>query len=328
MSATPMNAPAPGGKDSKLPSQVVAPIVVMGVVIVALLAIAIVFGLQASAPPPRSLTLWGVPLVGGSSAALTVVDTNVDTAGFVGFVAPVGSIGPKNTLGKTKGHSGSNPVYPGQIDIPFTSVAGRSGTQVNIPNLEPNTPYQAFLWAVNVKGAHRSKFPLTCVFSTAAAFVPGPVTNLTVQDITASSPPSVSSASGQPVAVKGWSTLQVKWDLMETPAFPKTAYSYIITANGVPVSPALSIALSYFSVPSGETFLAVPSGLPVTVSMQAVLRDGGPNAGVQGYGVGECMLPAGPVVLAPPIVGMVPPAGPAPGYQAPGGSTTACTFRG
>lgn len=279
------------------------PALAMGVVIVVLVVLAGVYGAAATADG-HSLTMsaMGPPLVGGTSAAINVVDASDATAAFVGQVVPV-------------------PQKQGAFAaVPMPRVA-RSGagaaTQVDVQGLQPNTAYVATIRSLGKSGAPTGHKDLVVSFTTAASVVPGPVTGMFVKDVTASNPD----------LEPGWSILMVGCNpLAVPPAFKAEQIGYAITVLGIGLFNPFSLLYSSLS---GGTPIKVPSGLPVTVTIQPIVSDvvyGAPTYGSSTYTPGGCVLPMGPVVVAPPIVGQTPAAGPAKFLNDPAIGVPSCTL--
>lgn len=283
------------------------PVMAMGVVIVVLVALVAVYAAQGTADG-HSLTMsaMGPPLVGGTSAAITLVDTSDATVSFVGQAVPV------------------KPGASSAVPIPRVTRSGSgsgsgtgSVTQVDVQGLQPNTAYVATIRSLGKSGSPTGHKDLVVPFTTAAAVVPGPVTGMFVKDVTAANP------NLEP----GWSMLMVGCDpLPVPPAFKTEQIAYAITVQGVGMF--IPFSLLYNSL-SGGTPIKVPSGLPVTVAIQPIVSDvayGTPFYSSSNYAVGGCVLPMGPVVVSAPVVGQTPAAGPAKFFNDPAIGVPSCTL--
>jgi hypothetical protein len=275
----------------------------MGVVIVVLVALVAVYAAQATGDGHAlTMSAMGPPLVGGTSAAINVVDASDATAAFVGQVVPV----PQK--------QGAFAAVP----IPRVALSGAgAATQVDVQGLQPNTAYVATIRSLGKSGAPTGHKDLVVSFTTAASVVPGPVTGMFVKDVTASNPD----------LEPGWSMLLVGCDpLAVPPAFKGEQIAYAITVQGIGMFNPFS--LLYNSL-AGGTPIKVPSGLPVNVSIQPIVSDlayGTPFYSTPNYTVGGCVLPMGPVVVAPAIVGQTPAAGPAKFLNDPAIGVPSCTL--
>ena len=278
------------------------PAAAMGVVIVVLVALVAVYAAQATGDG-HALTMaaMGPPLVGGTSAAISVVDSSDASIAFEGRAVP--ATGGAFTA----------------VTIPRVARTGGGGapTQVNVQGLLPNTAYVATIRSLGKSGSPTGHKDLVVPFTTAAAVVPGPVTGMFVKDVTASNP------GLEP----GWSMLLVGCDpLAVPPAFKAEQIGYAITVLGIGLFNPFSLLYSSLS---GGTPIKVPSGLPVTVTIQPIVSDvayGTPTYGSSTYTPGGCVLPMGPVVVAPPIVGQTPAAGPAKFLNDPAIGVPSCTL--
>jgi hypothetical protein len=274
----------------------------MGVVIVVLVALVAVYAAQATGDG-HALTMaaMGPPLVGGTSAAISVVDSSDGSVAFEGRVVP--ATGGAFTA----------------VTIPRVARTGAGGapTQVNVQGLQPNTAYVATIRSLGKSGSPTGHKDLVVPFTTAASVMPGPVTGMFVKDVTASNPD----------LEPGWSMLLVGCDpLAVPPAFKAEQIAYAITVLGIGLFNPFSLLYSSLS---GGTPIKVPSGLPVTVTIQPIVSDvayGTPTYGSSTYTPGGCVLPMGPVVVAPPIVGQTPAAGPAKFLNDPAIGVPSCTL--
>lgn len=299
------------------------PVLGMVVVIIVLAVLAGVFGQQAadaSGPPHfQTMTAMYPTLVGGQSAAINVMDSNPNTTAFIGYAIPIAD-GTSFPRLFSKHGAGSKPA--GVVTIPHTAQVPQWYTQLDMKGLQPHTSYQALIQSVDYKGVSTCREPLTVFFTTADAASLGPVTGLFVKDITATSPPTFPQTT---TPAPGWSTLSVGCDPMQSSVFPQEGISFLITFQGGG-EPASTVNLLYDQLP---TPISVPSGLPITVSIQPVVSN--IRYGTPGYSVGSCLLPSGPVVIAPPVIGSIPPVGPLkfyldPTYDAPNPAVIPCTL--
>ena len=264
------------------------------IVFVVLLVLAAVFGSQASAackPTYSSLIQVGPVQAGGTSAVISVSDANPATVAFTGVARP--------------------PLPSRPVNIAMTLKAAVGVTGVPINGLKPNTPYTISLQSVNNSGSPTNSTPLVASFTTLGPSFPGPVTNLTVTDVTGTQPPVTASGT----TVPGWSVVMVKfntpfgWDT--DPSQPSATYFVYVSS---PITEYYSQPAQ--KVPSGvlvalnasdrsgviSTPITVPGGVPVTFVVTAQQGGGSMATTNDGYAVGACYRPQGPSVCSAPIV--------------------------
>ena len=252
------------------PSTIV--ITVMVIVIIVLVIVAGVEGGKAasagSSPSFPTIAKVGLPAAGSQAAALTIADTNPATVAFTGVVSGGGS----------------------SISIPQTQTRGPGlATQVLASGLAPGTAYTATLQGVDASGKATNNQPVTFEFTTLAAGAPGPVQNLTVTDITASS-------TNVP---KGWSSVMVSFQPAET----DKGCNFIITTIGVAcMTPVIALSPESLASSTGvySTPIMVPNGIPIAFAVVAEDSTLGktPECGTSS----SCLRAQGPVTITDAVV--------------------------